>query len=83
VKQLNIATNHGHLDLAIEGKYGTATAHYTEPPASRANQAALNGLESLVLAHACAGIDVTSPKYLEGLNTALDAIENVYADYED
>ena len=33
-------------------------------------------IEALALAHACAGIDVTDPKYIEGLRTALDALEN-------
>lgn len=33
-------------------------------------------LESLVLAHACAGIDIESEKYQEGIRTALDALTN-------
>jgi len=37
---------------------------------------AINGLESLILAHACAGIDVASPAYLEGIETAVEAIAN-------
>jgi hypothetical protein len=39
---------------------------------------ALDGLESLILAHACAGIDVTTPAYLEGIETAVDAIANQF-----
>jgi len=38
--------------------------------------AAYSGLESMVLAHACAGIDVEDPAYLEGVETAFEAIEN-------
>ena len=38
--------------------------------------AAIDGLESLILAHACAGIDVRSPAYLEGVETAIDAVAN-------
>lgn len=38
--------------------------------------AAIDGLESLILAHACAGIDITSPAYLEGIETAVEAIAN-------
>ena len=38
--------------------------------------AAMDGLESLILAHACAGIDVQSPAYVEGIETAVDAISN-------
>jgi hypothetical protein len=36
----------------------------------------IDGLESLVLAQACAGIDVTTPQYAEALVTAVDAICN-------
>jgi hypothetical protein len=38
--------------------------------------AAIDGLESLILAHACAGIDVTSPAYVEGIETTVEAIGN-------
>jgi hypothetical protein len=37
---------------------------------------AVTGLQSLILAHACAGINVRDPKYCEGIETALDAIAN-------
>jgi hypothetical protein len=40
------------------------------------HNAALDGLEALILAHACAGVDVTAPVYLEGIETAVDAIVN-------
>lgn len=35
--------------------------------------AAMDGVESMVLAHFCAGIDVSSPAYLEGIETAVNA----------
>ena len=35
---------------------------------------AIDGLEALVLAHACAGEDVQSKEYVKGLETATDAI---------
>ena len=44
--------------------------------AARLSNAAIDGLESLILAHACAGIDVTLPAYIEGIETAVAAIEN-------
>lgn len=40
--------------------------------------AAIDGLESLILAHACAGIDVASPAYREGIKTAVEAIANQF-----
>jgi hypothetical protein len=35
-----------------------------------------DAIESIVLAHACAGIDVESPAYIEGIETSIDAIAN-------
>ena len=40
--------------------------------------AAIDGIESLILAHACAGIDVESPAYLEGLETAVQAVGQAF-----
>ena len=40
--------------------------------------AAIDALESLVLAHACAGIDVAAPAYIEGIETAVEAVANQY-----
>jgi hypothetical protein len=34
---------------------------------------AVDGIESLILAHACAGIDITTPAYIEGIETAVQA----------
>jgi len=33
----------------------------------------MDAIESIVLAHACAGVDVCSPAYVEGIETAVDA----------
>jgi hypothetical protein len=41
-----------------------------------AYEAGLNGLESMILACACAGVDITSDAFLEAIVTALDAIGN-------
>lgn len=37
---------------------------------------AVDGLESLILAQACAGIDISTPTYLKAVETALEAISN-------
>lgn len=39
-----------------------------------AQEAAIDGLERLVLAHACQGIDVCSKAYVTGIINAVDAI---------
>jgi hypothetical protein len=40
---------------------------------------AMDVIESLVLAHACAGIDVTSPPYVAGVETAVLKATNTYS----
>jgi hypothetical protein len=44
--------------------------------AQRPYNAAIDGLESLILAQACAGVDIETPAYLEGVETAVEAIFN-------
>jgi hypothetical protein len=54
---------------------GSIVSDLHEPEtATRRYNAAIDGLEALILAHACAGVDVESPAYLEGIETAVDAI---------
>lgn len=36
----------------------------------------IDGLEALILACACSGVDVQSPEFLEAIETAVDAISN-------
>ncbi len=31
------------------------------------------GIESIILAHACAGIDITDPAYIKGIETVVEA----------
>ena len=38
--------------------------------------ASMDGIESMILAHAIAGIDIESPAYLEGVKTAVDGCAN-------
>jgi len=38
--------------------------------------AAMDGIEALILAHACAGIDIESPAYIEGIESAVQACAN-------
>jgi len=48
-----------------------------EEELSRAcENAAMDTIEAIVLAHACAGVDVETPAYIEGIETVVDAIGN-------
>ena len=40
---------------------------------------AMSCLGSMILAHACSGIKVKSPEYIEGITAAMDMIENIYS----
>ena len=58
---------------------GSITSQLKEPGRGtlvRRFNAAIDGLEALILAHACAGVDIASPAYIEGIETAVDAIGN-------
>lgn len=39
-------------------------------------ETAVDVIESLVLAHACAGIDIQTPAYIKGIETTVDALAN-------
>ena len=41
-----------------------------------------NAIESMILGHACAGVAIDSPAYIEGIKTAVDAVLNA-ADVEE
>jgi hypothetical protein len=38
--------------------------------------ACVDGIESLILGHACAGVNIESQEYIEGLTTAIEAVQN-------
>ena len=61
---------------------GTITSDLHEPepenedPGHDRYEAAIDAVESMILAHACAGVDIASSAYAEGIETAVDAIGN-------
>ena len=58
------------------GGIGTLKSDLSEPDAGTEYMAAIDGIESLVLAHACAGVAIDSPAYIEGIETAVNACAN-------
>lgn len=62
-----------HSGVRIGGKI---TSELTTESDSPEVQAAMDAIESLVLAHACAGVEVASPAYVEGIETAVEACWN-------
>ena len=67
------------IKVELEGKNGIITSDLKVNESDESDvayNAAIDGLESLILGHACAGIDITSPAYLEGIESAVDGISN-------
>jgi hypothetical protein len=38
----------------------------------------MDAIEALILGHACAEIDISTPAYIEGIESAVEAILNVH-----
>lgn len=55
---------------------GSISGSLVGPDDGEIFEAMADALESLVLAHACAGVQVDSPEYLEGVRTAVEACAN-------
>ena len=49
---------------------------HLDPSCDSDVQLVLDSIESTVLAHACAGVDVTTPAYIEGIESVVDAACN-------
>ena len=85
VKRIEIRVGKDCITLQLDGEGGgvvQSTLQITERDAEfeaeyrQDYNSAIDGLESMVLAHACAGIDVRDARYVGGIGTALDAISN-------
>ena len=73
-----IYLTHG-IELELQDGGGTINSPLKITPMDREDEAynaMVDAIESLVLAHACAGVNVEAQEYIEGLNMAIDAIFN-------
>ena len=55
---------------------GTITSNLKSDGDSPMLTTAMDAIESLILAHACAGIDVASTAYIQGIETAVETCWN-------
>jgi len=74
-----------NIEVTLDGRGGgsiTSELHdkAVETPMSQRYNAAMDAVESMVLAHACAGVDITRAAYLEGIETAVDKMINQFGD---
>lgn len=88
MKSIEIHLAADSISLQLDGKGGgtvRSTLHITEAEAGfgaehRASyNSAIDGVEAVVLAHACAGVSVAHPDYVRGLASALEVISNHHA----
>jgi|SRR5579862_3237656 len=80
-KLFNLNTVAGNLQICVNGNSGQIISSFyqqgdTDSSEDEHYNIALDTIESLVLAHACAGVDVSTDSYLEGLNTTLETLSN-------
>ena len=73
---LNIVIELGPKDQDHSGVYRGGKITSDLKGSNRLCQTALDAIESLVLAHACAGVDVASPSYVEGIEMAVESCCN-------
>ena len=64
--------------IILKDKDGSITSTLREGVNEPEFLIGLDVLESVILSHACAGIDVSSPAYLKGLETTIEALYNKY-----
>jgi hypothetical protein len=74
--------NSGSVKSRLSSKIGD-DEDFTQSPMDFVSQESLdeynfyvNAIESLVLAHACSGIDIESPEYVKGIETVVEAVGN-------
>jgi hypothetical protein len=67
----------GVVDHSLAGRI-TSNLHHGDPGGEddSVSKAIIDGIESLILAHACAGVDIRAPAYIAGIETAVEAASN-------
>jgi hypothetical protein len=78
-KDFSITANGITFNLSVDtdtkqGSIGSNAIEGEDP--NPEYEAAIDAIESLILAHACSGIPVTCPEYIEGIYTTLEALAN-------
>lgn len=72
------------LNWLNQDRYGASISSQMKEPDTPDNtlfNSGVDSIESIILAHFCAGIDVSNPRYLEGIETAYLALVNNCEDF--
>lgn len=65
--------------VSVNGKNSSITSDLHDEPTGEHEEeydAAIDAIESMILAHASAGVDIESPAYVEGIEAAVEAVAN-------
>ena len=83
MKQIKLETNDFIILIELSGNAGISVAgnissnlRLSDDNCNSEWNRSIDALESLILAHACAGLDVSSDQYIKGIETSLEAIAN-------
>jgi len=68
-----------YLGGVIDSDLHAENANENERDYNADYEVSIDAIESMILAHACAGVDISSPAYIEGIETAVDRIANEFA----
>lgn len=79
--ELTTATIFGNIVITLsepdlDGQRSGLLVQGLERPDPDIPDVELDVLEQLILAHGCAGVDIESEAYCNGINTVLEAIDN-------
>jgi hypothetical protein len=76
VIQIPIDNDHFLITLYPDGPAGSiaSTFHSVDVDDNTEYNATVDAIESLILAHACAGVNVQDPAYIKGLKTTMRTI---------
>lgn len=77
---MNKIVTNCHGIVVTPGEVWAIRSDLTCKDDTEAFRAAMHTIEALVLAHAAAGIDISNPAYLEGVETVVDALANNLGD---
>ena len=67
-----------YLTSDILGEFSDDNDKYLNPEDYREFRGLLDGIESLILALVCAGVDIETPEFLEGIETTIETIGNIF-----
>lgn len=74
MKKYVVSTDWGDINVKV---LGTSMAQLrSEVTATDDIRPQVDAIESMILAHAAAGIEVDEPEYVDGVNTALNALDD-------